>query len=141
MVKLTGVLSHISREQALLIKARREADINSTVASFANPMSKRAVEFSMLMDNYLDEVISAVTVDGDTIQAGAANLLQVNSAIRLALQSVQEIKDHCSADRTKHLVAKVSKHGWAFVSSVEECEGKVGHLDMALLRSQEKAYL
>ena len=111
MVKLIGVLSHISREQALLIKARREADINSTVASFANPMSKRAVAFSMRMDNSLDEVISAFTVAGDIIQADAANLLQINSAIKLALQSVQELKDPCSADSTKHLVAKVSKYG------------------------------
>ena len=89
MNKLNGVLSHISREQSLLMKARREADINSTVASFGNPMSKRAVEFSMRMDDSLDDMVNAFTVGWAVIQAGAANLPQVNSAIQLALQSVQ----------------------------------------------------
>ena len=74
MHKLTGVLSHITKEQSLLIKARREANINSTAASFGNPMSKRAVEFSMRMDDSLDAVVSAFTVDGTIIQADAANL-------------------------------------------------------------------
>ena len=95
MHKLNGVLTHISREQSLLTKACRESDINSTVVSFANPMSKRAVEFSLRMD----DVVSAFTVDGAVIQADAANLPQVNSAIQLAMQSVQEMKDRCATNR------------------------------------------
>ena len=51
------------------------------------------------------------------------------------------MKIRTEATRTKHLVAKVSRFGWAFVSSVEDCEGRVGHLDISTLRAQEKAYL
>ena len=51
------------------------------------------------------------------------------------------MKGRCETNRTKHLVVCVSKFGWSFVSSVEECEGRVGHLDMSTLRAQEKAYL
>ena len=75
------------------------------------------------------------------MQADASNLPQVNNAIGLVLQAVQDMKARCMTNRTKHLVARVSKYGWSFVSSVEECEGRVGHLDMATLRSQEKAYI
>ena len=133
--------SNFSREQVLLTKARREAEITSTVAGFGNPMSMRAVEFTLRMDDSFDDVANAFTVDGAVMQADANNLPQVNSAIKLALQAVQDMKDRCATKRTKHLVARVSKFGWSFVSSVEECEGQVGHINMATLRSQEKAYL
>ena len=51
------------------------------------------------------------------------------------------MKTRTEATRTKHLVAKVSRFGWAFKSSVEDCEGRVGHIDISTLRFQEKAYL
>ena len=51
------------------------------------------------------------------------------------------MKTRTEATRTKHLVAKVSRFGWSFVSSVEDCEGRVGHIDISTLRAQEKAYL
>ena len=68
------------------MKARRETDINSMVASFGNPMSKRAMEFTMRMDDSLDAIVSAFTVDGTVIQADAANIVQINNSIKLALQ-------------------------------------------------------
>ena len=139
--KLANILSHFGREQVLLTKARREAEITSTVASFTNPMSKRSVEFTMRLDDSLDDISAALSMEGVALTADAANLPQVNNAIQLVLQSVQEMKARCETARTKHMVAKVSRYGWAFVSSVEECEGRVGHLDMTTLRSQEKAYL
>ncbi len=80
-------------------------------------------------------------MDGAVLQADVNNLPQVNNAIKLVLQAVQDMKGRCETNRTKHLVARVSKFGWAFVSSVEECKGRVGHLDMSTLRAQEKAYL
>ena len=139
--RLAGVLTQLSREQVLLSKACREAEITSTVAGFANPMSKRAVEFTLRLDDSLDDVASALSVDGVALQADVNNLPQVNNAIKLVLQAVSDMKGRCETTRTKHLVARVSKFGWAFVSSVEECEGRVGHLDMSTLRAQEKAYL
>ena len=139
--KLANILSHFGREQVLLTKARREAEITSTVAGFGNPMSKRSVEFTMRLDDSLDDISAAFSVDGAVLQADATNLPQVNNAIQLVLQAVQDMKARCETNRTKHLVARVSKYGWSFVSSVEECEGRVGHLDMATLRSQEKAYI
>jgi hypothetical protein len=40
-----------------------------------------------------------------------------------------------------HRIAKTSSLGWRFVSSLEGLEGKVGHISMVLLQSQEKAFL
>ena len=96
-------------------------------------MSKRSVEFTMRLDDSLDDISAAFSVEGAVLQADASNLPQVNNAIQLVMQAVQDMKARCETTRTKHLVAKVSKYGWSFVSSVEECEGRVGHLDMACL--------
>jgi len=139
--KLAGVLTQLSREQVLLTKARREADITATVNGFSNPMSKRAVEFTLRLDDSLDDVVQALSVDGVPLQAAPDNLLQVNAAIQLVLQAVQDMKSRTEATRTKHLVAKVSRFGWSFVSSIEDCEGRVGHIDVSTLRAQEKAYV
>ena len=113
--KLANILSHFGREQVLLTKARREAKITSTVAGFSNPMSKRSVEFTMRLDDSLDDISTVFSVEGAVLQADASNLPQVNSAIQLVMQSVQEMKARCETTRTKHMVAKVSRYGWAFV--------------------------
>ena len=65
----------------------------------------------MRMDDSLDALTNAFTVDGSLIQAEAANIPVINQAIKLAMQAVQDMKDRCSAYRTKHLVAMVLKHG------------------------------
>ena len=124
-----------------MTKARREAEITTTVNGFSNPMSKRAVEFTLRLDDSLDDVVQALSVDGVPLQAAPDNLLQVNAAIQLVLQAVQDMKSRTEATRTKHLVAKVSRFGWSFVSSIEDCEGRVGHIDVSTLRAQEKAYV
>jgi hypothetical protein len=54
---------------------------------------------------------------------------------------VQELRDRIASDRSKHLIAKTSSLGWKFVSSLELLEGKVGHISMMQLRSQEMAFL
>ena len=104
-------------------------------------MSKRAVEFTLRLDDSLDDVAAALSVDGLPLKAGPDNLLQVNAAIQLVLQAVGDMKSRTEATRTKHLVAKISRFGWSFVSSVEDCEGRVGHIDVSTLRAQEKAYI
>ena len=139
--KLAGVLTQITREQVLLSKARREAEITATVNGFSNPMSKRAVEFTLRLDDSLDDVAAALSVGDVPLQASPDNLLQVNAAIQLVLQAVGDMKARTEATRTKHMVAKISRFGWSFVSSIEDCEGKVGHIDVSTLRAQEKAYL
>ena len=139
--KLAGVLTQLTREQVLLSKARREAEITATVNGFSNPMSKRAVEFTLRLDDSLDDVAAALSVGDVPLQASPDNLLQVNAAIQLVLQAVGDMKARTEATRTKHMVAKISRFGWSFVSSIEDCEGKVGHIDVSTLRAQEKAYL
>ena len=84
--KLANILSHFSREQVLLTKARREAEITSTVAGFGNPM--RSVEFTMRLDDSLDDITAAFSVDGAVLQADASNLPQVNNAIGLCLSLI-----------------------------------------------------
>ena len=68
------------------------------------------------------------------------NIEAINRALALVLSAVQEVEDRCKSDHAKHLVAQKSSFGWKFVSSLEALEKKVGHIDVSMLRAQEKAY-
>ena len=47
MSSVTAILSKLSVDNAVLLKAKRERDIGVQVALHMNPMSKRAVEHNM----------------------------------------------------------------------------------------------
>ena len=111
------------------------------VSLYPNPMSKRAIEHDMRLGDSVENIVQSLVFGNTIIQANPSNCDQINHIIGLILSSVQELRDRISADRSKHLIAKTSSLGWRFVSSLESLEGQVGHISMAQLRSQEKAFL
>ena len=59
--------------------------------------------------------------------------MHAHQNLSLVFPAIQEMKDRLKADR--------STFRWKFISSMEALEGKVVHLDMVTLRSQQKAFV
>jgi hypothetical protein len=95
----------------------------------------------MRLSDSVENIVSAMVYGNTVVQATPHNCEHINQIFALILSSVQEFRDRIASDRSKHLIAKTSSLGWKFVSSLKLLEGKVGHISMEQLWSQEQAFL
>ena len=88
-------------------------------------MSKRSIELSLRLEDFVATIISFLMLGGTVVMATPLNLDQVNKSVEVVLGAAQEMLDRLSSDKTKHMVDKESRFGWKFVSSLEFLEGKI----------------
>ena len=139
--QLSAVVQQLVTDHSNLLSSKKELDIQRQVSMFTNPMSKRAVEGLLRMDDAVDRICKILTVGGAVVIATATNFTHVNTIIKLVLGGLQEMKDRVKSDMNKYEVSIQSPLGWRFVSDMEKLEGSVGSISRAELRAQEQIYL
>jgi hypothetical protein len=137
MGTLSLALKKLPEDNAVLLHAKREVDIQAKVIAHTNPMSKRSVKHDLRLLDCLHDLQSFIMVDGAAVEVTACNQVQVSQVLDMS----QRIKDRIHANSDKHLVAKISPLGWKLVSGLEDLEGSLGRISMLDLRAQEMSYM
>ena len=92
MGTLRTVLSQLTMDNNLLLKAKRERDISVQMAIYSNPMSKRAIKHNVRMQDHLTDMVDCVTCGGQVWVATPNNPPQVNMAFSRILSAIQQKK-------------------------------------------------
>jgi hypothetical protein len=59
-----------------VLQAKREQDIGVQVSLYSNPISKRAVEHNMGLQDIITDLVEAITFNGQVVQASPTTFLE-----------------------------------------------------------------